>query len=183
MGDIPVILFIGRSGSGKTTLLERLIPELQRRGHRVAAIKHHHHAGLPFDVPGKDSERLARAGAEHVVVAGPDRLMSVRRLCRPPSLAEVVATIGDVDLILVEGYKGERAPKIQVSRAALGDDALLCPPEELVAVVADHALPASVPQFGLDDVSALADLVEARFLAGRGSQAARAARAAGAGCC
>ncbi len=159
-GCVPVVSFIGRSGSGKTTLLEKLVAELKRRGYRVAVIKHHYHEGLPFDRPGTDSERMARAGADQVLLAGPDRLVSIRRLAQPPSLAEAVAEVRGVDLILTEGYKRERAPKVQVSRGA-EDSALLCPPEELIAVASDHPLAVDVPHFGLDDVAGLADLLEA----------------------
>jgi molybdopterin-guanine dinucleotide biosynthesis protein MobB len=122
---IPVISIVGRSNSGKTTLLEKLISELKQRGYRVAAVKHHYHAGFTFDVPGKDSYRFAQAGADHVAVAGPDRVVHVRRWEREPSLAEVVADIRDVDLILTEGYKRERAPKIEVWRRGQGDAASL----------------------------------------------------------
>jgi molybdopterin-guanine dinucleotide biosynthesis protein MobB len=118
---IPVISVVGRSNSGKTTLLEKLISELKRRGYRVAAVKHHYHAGFTFDVPGKDSYRFAQAGADHVAVAGPDQVVHMRRWEREPSLAEVVADIRDVDLILTEGYKRERAPKIEVWRRGQGD--------------------------------------------------------------
>ena len=183
---IPVISVVGRSNSGKTTLLEKLIPELKRRGHRVAVVKHHHHADFEFDVPGKDSYRFAQAGADHVVVAAPDKVVHVRRCEHEPTLAEVVADIDDVDLILTEGYKLSRAPKIEVSRRGQGANGprgrgdrgarggyqeaggrswdLLCTAEELVAVVCDQRFDVDVPQFDLEDVTGLADLIEARFL-------------------
>jgi molybdopterin-guanine dinucleotide biosynthesis protein B len=171
---IPIICVVGRSGSGKTTLLEKLIPELKRRGFRVATIKHHGHPpgswpqgqpGLEIDQPGKDSWRHAQAGSDHVVLVGPDKVASIRRVDREPTLDEIAAAIRDVDIILAEGYKWAEKPKVEVVRAARGTGPV-CPPEELLAVVSDAAAPVrGVPRFDLDDVSGLADLIENRFLA------------------
>lgn len=159
---IPVISFIGRSGSGKTTLLEGLIRELKQRGYRLAVVKHHHHKNLIYDIPGKDSERFAQAGADEVVIAGPDQLVRRRRLTQPLTLAEVVAGTHDVDLILTEGYKGEHAPKVQVGWDK--GHALLCPSDELVALVTKEAPELPVPRFDPSDVVGLADWIERCFL-------------------
>jgi molybdopterin-guanine dinucleotide biosynthesis protein MobB len=160
---IPTLSIVGTSGSGKTTLLENLIPELKRRGYRIAVIKHHPQPGLELDVPGKDTWRLARTGADHVAIATPDQVMHRRRLGKEPTLEEVVADIHDVDLILTEGYKGEDMPKIEVNRAK-DHPVLLCKPEELVALVSDRQFKVSVPRFSPEDVQELADLIEARYL-------------------
>ena len=77
---IPVVCLVGRSGVGKTTLLEKLIPELKRRGYRVATVKHHSRPGFEIDRPGKDTWRHAQAGSDHVIIAAPDRVASIRRL-------------------------------------------------------------------------------------------------------
>jgi molybdopterin-guanine dinucleotide biosynthesis protein MobB len=156
---IPVVSIVGRSHSGKTTLLERLIPELKQRGYRVGVIKHTYRRDVDFDVPGKDSYRLAHAGADQVVLATPDRVLHLWRCEEEASLGELAASITNVDLILVEGHKGASVPKIEVSR---GDQAaeLISRPEDLLAVVSSRRLPLQVPQFDPDDVAALADLVE-----------------------
>jgi molybdopterin-guanine dinucleotide biosynthesis protein MobB len=163
MRDIPVLSIVGTSGSGKTTLLEKLIAELERRGYRVGVIKHHPHPGLETDVPGKDTWRMAQAGAMEVVLATPDWLVHRRRMEGDPPLSEVVKAVHDVDLILVEGYKREPGPKIEVNRRA-HHPALISPPEDLVAVVSDRRFGIAVPQFGLEDVEELADWIEQRFI-------------------
>lgn len=162
--ETPIVCVVGRSGAGKTTLLEKLIPELKRRGYRVASIKHHSHPGLEIDQPGKDSWRHAQAGSDHVILVAPDRVAAIRRVDREPSLDEIAATIHDVDIILTEGYKSADKPKIEVVRGARGERPI-CPLRDLLAVVSDLALSlGGVPCLGLDDVADLADLIESRFL-------------------
>ena len=161
---IPIICVVGRSEVGKTTLLEKLIPELKRRGYRVATIKHHAHAGLEIDQPGKDTWRLAQAGSDHVVIAAPGTVASIRRVDREPTLDEIAATISDVDIILSEGYKQAAKPKIEVIRAARSQEPL-CVGAELLALVSDVAVPlCDVPSFKLDETVGLADLIEDQFL-------------------
>lgn len=162
----PIVCVVGRGKTGKTTLLEKLIPELKSRGYKVATIKRHSHPGIEIDVPGKDSWRHAQAGSDYAVIAAPDKVASVRRLERELTLDEVAATITGVDIIITEGYKRADKPKIEVVRAERSSEPL-CTAEELLAVVTDVDLDLPVPRFGLDDVYALADLIEERFLAGR----------------
>jgi len=163
----PLFSIVGPSGSGKTTLLERLIPELKRRGYRVAVIKHHPHSGSDLDVPGKDTWRLARAGADHVTIVAPDQVMHRRRTEREPTLEEIAAGIEGVDLILTEGYKEAHTPRIEVSRK--GRSRPLPSGPEVVALVSEERFDADVPQFDADDVEGLADLIEARLECGPSS--------------
>lgn len=163
MANIPIICIVGRSNVGKTTLLEKLIPALKQRGYRVATIKHHSHPGFELDRPGKDTWRHAQAGSDHVVIAAPDKVASIRRVEREPTLDEIVATISDVDIILTEGYKRSDKPKIEVVRAERGVEPI-CTPEELVAIATDVPVALAVPQFGLEDAEGLARLLEERFL-------------------
>lgn len=160
---IPIICIVGYSNVGKTTLLEKLLPELKRRGYRIATIKHHGRPGFEIDQPGKDTWRHAQAGSEHVVIVAPDKVASIRRVSREPTLDEIAATISDVDLILVEGYKQSDKPKIEVFRAACSQEPL-CTPEELLAFVADVSLSSDIPCFNMDNITALADLIETRLL-------------------
>ena len=162
MQTIPVLSIVGKSDAGKTTLLEILIRELKARGYRVATVKHDAHS-FEIDHPGKDTWRHAQAGSDHVVIASPNRIAHIQRLERELTLAEIVATITDADIVLTEGYKRGPAPKIEVSRAEKGPE-LLCSREELVALAADQPFDMDVPQFGLDDAAGLVNLIEQRFL-------------------
>ena len=161
---IPIVSVVGKSGSGKTTLLEGLIPELKRRGYRVGTIKHDAHS-FEIDRPGKDTWRHAQAGSDHVVISSPQRVASIRRVQQEQTLQELAAGMTDVDLVLTEGYKRSSAPKIEVSRRARSET-LMCHPAELLAVASDQSFDLDTPQYDLNDVQGLADLIEARFLAG-----------------
>jgi len=161
--SIPMITFIAKSGSGKTTFMEKVIAELCSRGYRLATVKHHSHSGFEIDQPGKDSWRQARAGSRHVIIAAPDKIASYRLLEHELTLDEVVLEVRDVDLILVEGYRSAGKPTIEILRAEVGLE-LISKPELLLALVTDTLVTAAVPQFGLDDHSQVADMIESRFL-------------------
>ncbi len=158
----PIVCIVGRSKSGRTTLLEKLIREFKQRGHRVATIKHHAHPGFEIDRPGKDTWRHAQAGSDHVVIAAPDKVASIRRVEREPVLEEIAAAINavdSVDVILAEGYRQSGKLKVEIVRAARSTEPI-CTPDELLALVTDVPKLGGVPTFDLEDVVGLADLIE-----------------------
>lgn len=161
--SIPIICIIGESGSGKTTLLEKLIPEIKRRGYRIATVKHHSHAGFDIDQPGKDSFRHALAGSDHVVIASPDKIASYRQVQKEPTLDEIVSQIRDVDLVLVEGYKQAGKPSIEIIRGDLGARHVVNT-EQVAAIAANVKLKATVPVFDLSEARAIADYIELKFI-------------------
>lgn len=161
---IPVLSIVGRSNSGKTTLIEKLITELVRRGCRVATIKHNRH-GFEIDHEGKDSWRHKQAGACTTVIASPRRVALVEDVGRDMDIAELAARyIRDVDIILVEGFKRNPYPKIEINRSETGHELLCSPGDNLLAVASDRKLEAQVPCFHIDDIKELADFVQSRFL-------------------
>lgn len=160
---VPIVSIVGRSDTGKTTFLERLLPEIKALGYRVATVKHDTH-GFDVDRPGKDSWRHAQAGSDVVIISSPNKIAMIRKVETEWPLETIAHHLAmDVDLLLTEGYKRERAPKIEVHRRVMGPE-LLCSPDELVALVTDEELPMPVPQFGWDEAGAVARLIEERFL-------------------
>jgi molybdopterin-guanine dinucleotide biosynthesis protein MobB len=161
-----VVSFVSFSGAGKTTFLEKLVPELKMLGIRVGVLKHHTHP-TPFDVPGKDTYRLSEAGADIVIGVGPVQTAIFIPADGPTNLEGVIQRhLTEVDLVLTEGYKRGRHPKIEVHRASRSDkngveEGLLCDATELLAVVTDEplTLPETVPQFDLDDAPGVARLL------------------------
>lgn len=165
----PIVAVSGPSGSGKTTLLTRLIPALVRRGIRVGALKHSGHPHS-FDVPGKDSARMLASGAVAVVVQGPAQ----RAWFGPPGpggARAMARLLPPCDLVLAEGFRSERLPRIEVHRRAVGAPFLCARDRRVIAVVADEPPPRRLPTFDLDDVEGVA-----AFLADRLRRRRRAAR-------
>jgi molybdopterin-guanine dinucleotide biosynthesis protein B len=160
---IPVLTIIAKSGSGKTTLMEKLIAEIKRRGYRLATVKHHSHPGFDIDKPGKDSWRFAQAGSDQVIIAAPDKIAGYRLLERELTLDEILETIIEVDLILVEGYKRAGKPALEIVRSAVGTE-LIGDLGQLVAVATDVTLEIDVPQFDLDNVAGIVDFIEQTFI-------------------
>jgi molybdopterin-guanine dinucleotide biosynthesis adapter protein len=158
-----VIGFAGWSGVGKTTLIVKLIPELNRRGLSVSTIKHAHH-NFDLDQPGKDSYEHRAAGAEEVLVASANRIALMRELrgAPEPPLSELFGLLKTVDLVLVEGFKRDPMPKIEVSRAANGKPPLYPEDRNIVALISDAASSGGLPHASIDDIPAAADLVLAQ---------------------
>lgn len=158
-----VIGITGWSGSGKTTLISTLIPELIRRGRSVSTLKHAHHA-FDVDQPGKDSHTHRLAGARETLVASGRRFALMHELHGAPEwrLSQLLAKLSPVDLVLVEGYKREKHPKIEVFRAANAKPPLHPHDAMIRAIATDQPFPESrLPQVTLDDSAAIATLVEA----------------------
>lgn len=152
---------IGWQNSGKTTLMERLVATLTRRGLSVSTVKHVHH-DVDLDQPGKDTWRHREAGAQEVVLASAKRFAILREHRGPePELTEVLARLAPVDLVLVEGYKRDAHPKIEVWREGVADRPMIQPGDPLVrAVASDAALKGlSVPVLDLNDAEAIATFI------------------------
>jgi molybdopterin-guanine dinucleotide biosynthesis protein B len=168
---IPIISIVGKSDSGKTTLIEKLVPELTRRGHRVATVKHDVH-GFEVDREGKDSWRHKKAGAHTVVISSPEKVALIRDVERDLSLAEIRdKLIQDVDLILSEGYKRDAQPKIEIFRKEKHQELLCAKEDTLIAIVSDQTFNVGVPCFDLEDMKGLSTFIEKEVLkSGKGKE-------------
>jgi len=158
----PILSIVAKSKSGKTTLMVKLISEFKRRGFSIATIKHHSHPGFEIDIPGKDTWKHAQAGSDHVVIAAPDKIASIRRLARELTLDEIAEGITDVDLILTEGFKRAGKPALEVVRAERGLE-LIADSKQLIAVATDTHLDIATPQFDLNDASGIVDFLIMTF--------------------
>jgi molybdopterin-guanine dinucleotide biosynthesis adapter protein len=151
----------GWSGSGKTTLLELLLPALAARGLRVATVKHAHH-DFDLDRPGKDSWRHRAAGAAEVMVVSARRWALVHELRDEPepTLDDLVARMAPVDLVLVEGFKREPFPKLEIHRAALKKPLIAPTDPDIVAIASDEPVAGiALPRFDLGDVAGIAGFI------------------------
>jgi molybdopterin-guanine dinucleotide biosynthesis protein B len=154
----------GYKNSGKTTLVVALLRELTARGYKIATVKHAHH-DFDIDHPGKDSHQHREAGANEVMVASSRRWAHIKELVDEPepNLADLLKHVGDVDLILVEGYKHGDHPRLEVRRAGQKEPVLAASNPEICAVVTDEALSdLTVPLFDRADTAGIADFIEQR---------------------
>jgi len=164
IGRMRIIGLAGWSGSGKTTLITKLLPRLTARSLRVSTLKHAHH-GFDLDQPGKDSFMHRAAGATEVIVSSARRFAILHELRDEPEwdLKDLAAKMSPVDLVLVEGFKRDSFPKIEIHRAANGKPLIHPDDPYIVAIAADTTLPqAKVPVVDLDDIDAIAELVLAK---------------------
>jgi len=157
-----LLLIVGKSDSGKTTLMEKLIPALKKRGYRIGTIKHSAH-GFDMDKKGKDSWRHKVAGAEMTAVVSGRQIAIVKQQLKT-TLKDVQTYFDGFDLVLVEGFKNENFPKIEVFRGARNGQPLCLQDNNLVAFVTDTDIRPPVACFGLEDIAQLADFIENRFI-------------------
>jgi molybdopterin-guanine dinucleotide biosynthesis protein B len=167
---IPLVSFVGRSNTGKTTVIERLIPILRERGLKVAVIKHHPH-DFEIDKPGKDTYRYKQAGAAMAILASPHKVAVVEDTETELTLEEIITRyIHDVDLLIVEGFKREEIPKIEVfQRKADGDAPVCAGNRNLIAIVTDESIVTSLPVFSRDNVGGVAEFILSRFIGQKSS--------------
>jgi molybdopterin-guanine dinucleotide biosynthesis protein B len=152
--------FAGYSGSGKTTLIEQLIPLITARGLTVSLIKHAHHT-FDVDQPGKDSHRHRVAGCSEVLITSSRRWALIHELrgAPEPELSEQVKHLSPCDLLLVEGYKRSRIPKLEVYRAQVGEPLIHPHDENVVAIATDGKLDTALPQFDLNSPAPIAAFI------------------------
>ena len=157
---MKVIGIAGYSGSGKTTLIEKVIPVLVRAGLRVSLIKHAHHE-FDVDQPGKDSYRHRHAGCTEVLVSSSKRwaVMHELRGAKEPTLQEQLKHLSPCDLVIVEGYKAEPVPKVEVHRRDSHTPLLYPEDKSVVAVATDEPLDTTLPQLDVNDAEAVARFV------------------------
>lgn len=152
---IPVLGFVAASGTGKTTLLTQLIPVLKQNGLRIGLIKHSHH-DFEIDRPGKDSFRLREAGASPVMLVSRFRRAIISEFVpeKEPRLDDQLKQLdqSELDLILVEGFKAEKFPKIELYRASLARPLFYPNDPDIIAIATDTVLetPAHLAQLELN---------------------------------
>lgn len=152
----PVLGFAAYSGTGKTTLLVHLVPILKQRGLRLGLIKHAHHS-FDVDQPGKDSYEIRHAGADRVLIGSARRwaLMVETPRAGEPSLSQLLANMpcADLDLVLVEGFKHERFPKIELHRSATQQPWLYPEDDSIIAVATDNPYEMPYPTITVLDIN------------------------------
>lgn len=167
--SIPLLGFAAFSGTGKTTLLTQLIPHLNKAGLNIGVIKHSHH-DFKIDKPGKDTDRLRSAGAHSVMLVSPFRRAVITEFKHPaePRLNDQLTAFdqSSLDLILVEGFKTEQYPKIELHRPVLNKPLLYPEDSSIIAIASDQTLsvPSKLTLLNLNDITMIVDFILHRFM-------------------
>jgi molybdopterin-guanine dinucleotide biosynthesis protein B len=163
-GKTPkVVSFVAASSrSGKTTLIEKVVRILKARGMRVAVVKHAS-KGFDLDRPGKDSWRFEQAGADAVVLVGPDRMACIKTITQEPTPRDLVQAAGDVDIVICEGFKKAGMNRIEVFRSGVsGEFPLALHDGSFLALVSDAPFEVTIPRFDLNDADGIAEFIISR---------------------
>lgn len=166
----PLLGFAAWSGTGKTTLLEQIIPILTKRGVRIAAIKHTHH-DFDIDQPGKDSYKLRKSGANQVLVASSRRWALMNESSGDviePDLQQLLPKLDhdNLDLVLIEGFKHEPIPRIELHRSTIGKPLLYPDDKQIIAIAisSNEQITTSIHMLDLDNSEQIADFIETHIL-------------------
>ena len=158
-----MIGFAAYSGTGKTTLLKKVIPALKTRGLRIGVVKHAHHE-FEVDVPGKDSYELRKAGADQMLIGSATRwaLMSD---CddKALSLEDHLEHLhqDELDIILVEGFKPYKIPKIELTRSELSSPAIHPQDDSIIAIATDEpgTVTTNLPILDINNAGEICDFI------------------------
>ena len=164
MKSVPVLCFVGTSNSGKTTLIEKVIGLLTGWGYKVATVKHTH-KGFNMDMEGKDSRRHKSAGAKTVVISSPAQFAVISDTDRELTIDDVLARfVQDIDILIVEGFKRDAYPKIEVHRGGVSGDPRCLNDPSVIAVASDSSSDLHIPRFDIDDAEGISRFIVERFL-------------------
>lgn len=156
-----------KSNTGKTTLIESLITIFKERGYSVGVLKHDAHK-FEIDKEGKDSYRFTKAGADKMIISSKEKLAMVESVKEERAIDEILNMFGEMDLIIIEGFKNNKYPKIEVHRKDI-DSRLLCKDESFdintfLAIATDENLNLNIPELNIDDTSKVADFIESKII-------------------
>lgn len=156
-----------KSNTGKTTLIEALITIFKERGYSVGVLKHDAHK-FEIDKEGKDSYRFTKAGADKMIISSKEKLALIEKVKEEKTIEEVLTMFGTMDLIIMEGFKNSKYPKIEVHRRDI-DSRLLCKDENFdtntfLAIATDEELNLNIPEFNINDTSKIADFIEDKII-------------------
>ncbi|MBU3176290.1 molybdopterin-guanine dinucleotide biosynthesis protein B [Clostridium estertheticum] len=158
-----------KSNTGKTTLIEKLIKALKLRNYSVGVLKHDAHK-FDIDKEGKDSYKFSAAGADNVIISSCEKLAMIQKVEKEVSIDEILLLFKEIDIVLIEGYKDNNFPKIEVHRKD-GDSNLLCTNpkfefSQIIAIATDEDINVNIPILNLNDVNSICDFIESKLIEG-----------------
>lgn len=165
--NLVLSIVASKSNTGKTTLIEELIKIFKERNYSIGVLKHDAHT-FDIDKKGKDSYKFTQAGADNVIISSPEKLAMIQTLKQELEIKEILKYFGNLDIVLIEGFKNNNYPKIEVHRRAV-DNNLLCEDSNFnistfIAVASDEKLDINIPLLDLNDANSIANFIEDRYI-------------------
>ncbi len=165
--NLVVAIVSTQSNTGKTTLIEGLIKIFKQRNYSVGVLKHDAHK-FDIDKEGKDSYRFTQAGADNVIISSSEKLAMIKIIKHELEIEDIIKYFADLDIVLIEGFKNNKYPKIEVHRRNV-DDKLLCRDSNLnistfIAIASDEELSINIPILDLNDINSIANFIEDKFI-------------------
>ncbi|MCB2359086.1 molybdopterin-guanine dinucleotide biosynthesis protein B [Clostridium estertheticum] len=156
-----------KSNTGKTTLIEKLIKALKLRNYSVGVLKHDAHK-FDIDKEGKDSFKFSAAGADNVIISSPEKLAMIKKVEKEVSIDEILLLFKDIDIVLIEGYKDNNFPKIEVHRKDVDSNLLCTNPKfefsQIIALATDEDINVNIPLLNLNDVNSICNFIESKLI-------------------
>lgn len=160
---VIISIIATKSGMGKTTLVEALIKTFKSRNYTIGILKYDVKK-FEIDKEGKDSYRFSQAGADNVIIASSQKLAMIQSLKEEKTIEEIVNLFGDLDIVLIEGFKNNIYPKIEVHRKDVDTNLLYKNPNydisNIIAIASDEKLDVNIPVLNLNDTFSIADFIE-----------------------
>ncbi|MBU3198131.1 molybdopterin-guanine dinucleotide biosynthesis protein B [Clostridium estertheticum] len=168
-GTLVLSIVATKSNTGKTTLIEKLIKALKLRNYSVGVLKHDAHK-FDIDKEGKDSFKFSEAGADNVIVSSHEKLAMIQKVEKEVPIGEILLLFKDIDIVLIEGYKDNNFPKIEVHRKDVDSNLLCTNPKfefsQIIALATDEDVNVNIPILNLNDVNSICDFIESKLIEG-----------------
>ncbi|MBU3155608.1 molybdopterin-guanine dinucleotide biosynthesis protein B [Clostridium estertheticum] len=168
-GTLVLSIVAIKSNTGKTTLIEKLIKALKLRNYSVGVLKHDAHK-FDIDKEGKDSFKFSEAGADNVIVSSHEKLAMIQKVEKEVPIYEIILLFKDIDIVLIEGYKDNNFPKIEVHRKDVDSNLLCTNPKfefsQIIALATDEDVNVNIPILNLNDVNSICNFIESKLIEG-----------------
>ncbi len=157
---------IGITGSkdvGKTYYATLIIKLLVERGYKVGSIKHAHH-DFDIDKPGTDSFKHRKAGSNQAIISSSKRWAKITENYdnNEKNLEQLIEEFHNVDIVVVEGFKKENHPKIEISGKGLKNRNKEI--NNVIAIVSDELRDTSTAVFKKNDTKNLVEFIIKKIL-------------------
>ena len=158
-----IIGITGAKDVGKTYYASQIIKLLVEKGYNVGSIKHAHH-DFDIDQPGTDSFKHREAGSSQVIISSSKRWAKINENNNEneKSLNELIQELHNVDIVVVEGFKKDNHPKIEILSKDLKNRNKET--NNVIAIVSSDLKDNIIPVFKENDIENLVEFIIKKIL-------------------